>query len=37
MNTRDGSIAYLADACGRDVRIEVREADDAVVRVVDIR
>ncbi|KVN93355.1 hypothetical protein WJ70_13190 [Burkholderia ubonensis] len=33
----NGSIAFLADACGRDVRIEVREADGAVVRVVDIR
>ncbi|KVD03920.1 hypothetical protein WI78_31120 [Burkholderia ubonensis] len=33
----NGSIAFLADACGRDVRIEVQQTDGAVVRVVDNR
>ncbi|PAJ84402.1 hypothetical protein [Burkholderia ubonensis] len=33
----NGSVAFLAAACGKDVRLVVREADGAVMRVVDIR
>ncbi|MBN3815606.1 hypothetical protein G3N57_02860 [Paraburkholderia sp. Se-20369] len=33
----DGAVAFLAAACGKDVRLEVREADGVVKQVVNIR
>ncbi|MGZ2743106.1 hypothetical protein [Burkholderia stagnalis] len=33
----NGAVAFLAAACGKDVRLEVRQADGTVTRVVNIR
>lgn len=37
VESMNGAVAFLAATCGKDVRLEVRQADGAVTRVVNIR